>query len=110
MPFILVGVRRRRGVGVVPSILFCCLMAWARMFSGSHHLSDVMVAAIIGAAGGYCVWRWVIPRYIEPLLSREPAAIAIPAGGVDTLPALEAQRVSGLVMHSQSFRPQPLEP
>jgi membrane-associated phospholipid phosphatase len=111
VPLILAGRRRSK----VPAILFCGLMAWARMFSGCHHLSDVIVAAIIGTMGGYCVWRWMIPKYVEPLFAREPATLAIPVGPtvntIPTIPAFDGRGVSGFIPQNESsFRHDPFKP
>ena len=65
MPLIL-GTRR----GKIAGISFCVLLAWARVFTGYHHFSDVVAAAIAGIAGGWLVWRWVMPRLAAPRLTR----------------------------------------
>jgi membrane-associated phospholipid phosphatase len=76
--------------GKIPAILFCALLAFSRLLSSSHHLSDVTVAAVIGAAGGYFMWRFVMPRYVEPWLDRRPRPAAVPVtGAVETLPAFD---------------------
>ncbi len=63
MPLIL-GTRRGRWLGVG----FGLAMGWARVFTGYHHLSDVVVATIIGVAGGWLIWR--------RMESRLPASLA----------------------------------
>ncbi len=64
--------------GRIVAILLCGLLAWARMFAGAHHLSDVMVASIIGIAGGYYVSKWVLPRYVEPFLTERSVLMRKP--------------------------------
>ena len=51
-PLALVALRHRRRGGVVVALLGTGLMAWARVWVGAHHLSDVMAAALLGLATG----------------------------------------------------------
>ncbi len=52
MPLIL-GTRRGR----LPGVLAAILMAWARVFTWYHHLSDVVASAILGVVLGTWLWR-----------------------------------------------------
>lgn len=47
--------------GKVPAVVFCVLLAWARVFTGYHHVSDVTVAAVLGIAGGIYTSRRLLP-------------------------------------------------
>ncbi len=48
--------------------IFLCIpaaIAWARVYLGAHHLSDVFVGLIIGLLAAWVTWRWA-----EPALDR----------------------------------------
>lgn len=56
---------RRRGpvvVAVLVTTLIALAVAWARMYRGMHHLSDVVGGVALGVASLYLVWRIVIGR------------------------------------------------
>jgi undecaprenyl-diphosphatase len=53
----LLGVRRWK----LPAVLLGVLMGWSRVFLGCHHLSDVVVSALIGMAVGYLTWHRILP-------------------------------------------------
>jgi undecaprenyl-diphosphatase len=48
--------RRRIGLAFLPVPL---LIAASRLYVGAHHLSDVVAAAVLGAATAWFVWRFV---------------------------------------------------
>ena len=60
-PLALVAVRFRRRllrlIGVGAALLGPILMAWARVWAGAHHLSDVTAACLLGVAVGILVLR-----------------------------------------------------
>ncbi len=66
---LLIGTRRGR----FPAVALSLAVAWSRLFLRCHHLSDVVVATIIGALGGICVWLWLSrkhPDFRQTLRSR----------------------------------------
>lgn len=77
-PVALRGCRFRRRRSVVVSLgvalVGTSVMAWARIWNGSHHVSDVVVSAILGVIMGALVLRKVnIKRYLVRLFNRPQA-------------------------------------
>ncbi|MEO7913531.1 MAG: phosphatase PAP2 family protein [Roseiflexaceae bacterium] len=49
------------------SLFFAVLIAFARVYTGQHYVSDVIGGAVIGV---FCtVLLWLLRRYLEPLIS-----------------------------------------
>ena len=57
--------RIARGVALTAAILLPPIVGVSRMYRGMHHLSDVIVGAIIGLASLFVVYRIVEPRWRE---------------------------------------------
>jgi membrane-associated phospholipid phosphatase len=51
------------------ALLAAAAIAWSRIYSNAHHLSDVMVGALIGLAIASFVWDRIEPR-VDRLLSK----------------------------------------
>jgi membrane-associated phospholipid phosphatase len=51
------------------ALLAAGLIAWSRIYSNAHHLSDVMVGALLGLLTASFVWERIEPR-IDRLLGR----------------------------------------
>lgn len=49
--------RRMRVFGVLAAVLGTGLMAWARVWAGAHHLSDVLAASVLGLVTGMILLR-----------------------------------------------------
>lgn len=58
---LLLGTRRGR----FPAVTLSLAVAWSRLFLRCHHLSDVVVAAIIGVGGGICIWLWISQKHLN---------------------------------------------
>lgn len=58
--------------GRIPAVALSFAVAWSRLFLRCHHLSDVVVAAIIGVAGGICIWLWISSKRLD--FRRRPSA------------------------------------
>ncbi len=60
-PFALVSLRNRRRrvrvFGVLAAVGATGLMAWARVWAGAHHLSDVVAASLLGLVTGMILLR-----------------------------------------------------
>jgi membrane-associated phospholipid phosphatase len=52
------GFRRGRILAVV----FAAAVGWSRIYLGCHHLSDVIVAALIGIVVGLYAWHRLLPK------------------------------------------------
>jgi membrane-associated phospholipid phosphatase len=44
------------------ALLAAAAIAWSRIYSSAHHLSDVMVAAFLGLATASFVWERIEPQ------------------------------------------------
>lgn len=53
------GTRRGRWLAILLSLA----VTWSRLFLRCHHLSDVVVAMIIGTAGGLYTWYWLMRKH-----------------------------------------------
>lgn len=51
----------RLGRAALPLIL---LVGWARIWSASHHFSDIMVGLAFGRLLAWCLWRWFFDRQL----------------------------------------------
>jgi membrane-associated phospholipid phosphatase len=58
---LLLGTRRGR----YPAVALSVAVAWSRLFLRCHHFSDVVVAAVIGVAGGICIWFWISRKHLD---------------------------------------------
>ena len=65
---LLFGSRRYRVKAA--GILLILLMAWSRVFLRCHHVSDVIVAGLVGVFLAYHTWYWLTPQ----ILGRVPGA------------------------------------
>ncbi|MDF1700136.1 MAG: phosphatase PAP2 family protein [Planctomycetota bacterium] len=64
-----------RGLGLV-ACLYALLVAMARVYSGVHWPSDVLVGLAVGGAAGWLVWRsvpWVFGRFGRRRWVEDPA-------------------------------------
>lgn len=52
-------------LGRIPAVALSLAVAWSRLFLRCHHLSDVVVAAIIGVIGGVLIWLWISRRHLD---------------------------------------------
>lgn len=62
---LILGVRRSR----IFAVLLGAAVAWSRMFMQFHHLSDVIVASVIGLSVAYYTWHVLMPK-LGPALMR----------------------------------------
>ena len=65
--------RIARGVALTAAILLPPIVGVSRMYRGMHHLSDVVVGAIIGLASLVVVYRIVEPRWRDSMSASDSA-------------------------------------